>query len=71
MEPFGLFQFLQTLLNAQPSAQNEPTENSPPAQTENPPQKEQATAPKNEELPPQNAAALFLENHERRAGRRK
>ena len=67
MEPFGLFQFLQNLLTPQSDLGETP----PPQSAETPQQKAQETPPKTEELPAQNAAAAFLENHERRARRRK
>lgn len=64
MEPFGLFQFLQNLLT--PSTPSE--ENSTPAPS---PESEPSNS-KRTEPPPlshENAAAQFLENHEKRAGR--
>ena len=68
MEPFGLFQFLQNLLNAQSNLGEAP----PPQSGEISPKEPPAPQPKAEEPPPsQNAAAVFLENHERRARRRK
>ena len=67
MEPFGLFQFLQNLL----TPPNVSSENPPPAQAEPSLPQEQVFTPKNEEVFMQNAAVRFLENHERKAGRRK
>ena len=68
MEPFGLFQFLQNLLNAQSNLGEAP----PPQSAENSPTETPSPQPKTEAPPPvQNAAATFLENHERRARRRK
>ena len=67
MEPFGLFQFLQNLL----TSQNDLGENPPPESAEISPKEPHSSPPKPEEPTPQNAAAVFLENHERRARRRK
>lgn len=59
MEPFGLFQFLQSLLQ-NPPAKAEQTEES---REEIPSEKSQETTPK-----PNNDAYLqFISNHERRA----
>ncbi len=60
MEPFGLFQFLQNLLNTEPPAtpKEEPTQNQTPDAEPTPP----PSVP--------NPAAQFLEQHEKRAGRR-
>lgn len=64
MEPFGLFQILQNLLNSTtPSAENA----APPPTPEPEPQIPDETAKPS--LPTRNAAAQFLENHEKRAGR--
>lgn len=64
MEPFGLFQILQNLLTPPaPTEENvtsvNPTEPSPQKSSE---QKVPSSSTRN-------AAALFLENHEKRAGR--
>ncbi len=62
MEPFGLFDFLQNLLNAQ----------APAGESAPPPEPQKTEAPATAERPaPQtkNPAAAFLEAHERRAGR--
>ena len=67
MEPFGLFQFLQNLL----TPQSDLGENPPPQSAEISPKEPTAPPPKTDESPAQNAAAVFLENHERRARRRK
>ena len=66
MEPFGLFQFLQNLLNSDGNSPSISTPEPPEAIEPNPPPNE----PK-EMTPSQNAAAKFLEKHERRAGRKK
>lgn len=64
MEPFGLFQFLQNLLT--PSAPTE--ENVTPADsTASSPQKRDEREAASSVT--RNAAAQFLENHEKRAGR--
>ncbi len=63
MEPFGLFAFLQNLLDPKSdSAENSP----PPEQTK--PTDATRSEPSNAEK--KNPAAAFLEQHERRAGRR-
>lgn len=67
MEPFGLFQFLQNLLNAQSNLSEAP----PPQNAEAPQEKPQELPQNKEKAPAVNAAAAFLENHERRARRRK
>ena len=67
MEPFGLFQFLQNLLNSQGGT----TETPPPEKTEVNAQAEPILEKENKEIPLKNAAVEFLENHERRAKRRK
>ena len=59
MEPFGLLNFLKTLLPAT-DTEEQPT---PPPQEENPP-----PPPKEEEK--ENAYLSFLEAHERRAKRK-
>ncbi len=67
MEPFGLFQILQNLLASQGEKSSETgavsNEPEPPRREPHPPQKEEKT----ESLPLKNAAAEFLEEHDRRA----
>lgn len=64
MEPFGLFQFLQNLLASTPPSQKETEETLSHEEGELPSQK-------TENPVSVNAAASFLEEHERRARRRK
>ena len=62
MEPFGLFHFLQSLLNS-------PTQNEP-----EPPAEEKESVPEKTEEKvdyKENACAKFLENHDARARRMK
>ena len=63
MEPFGLFQFLQTLLS--------PSENTHPAETENPPLEATQPQPQNAATPSEksgneNTYLRFLDTHEKR-----
>lgn len=68
MEPFGLFQFLQNLLASQG---NFSPDTPPITDVQNPPTEDENTEPTPLTPPKKNAAAQFLENHERRAGRKK
>ena len=68
MEPFGLFQFLQNLLASQGNFSPDSPTN---AQEPTPPAEEKNTPPAPPTPPQKNAATQFLENHERRAGRKK
>lgn len=64
MEPFGLFQILQNLLTPpSPSAENVAPSSSPEPEPQAPDERSVPSAPT------RNAAAQFLENHEKRAGR--
>ena len=67
MESFGLFQFLQNLLNSQ----GERAETPPLENEETHKQTEEIFEKENVPIQQKNAAAEFLENHERRARRRK
>jgi hypothetical protein len=63
MEPFGLFQFLQTLLS--------PSENTHPAETENPPLEATQPQPQKAEnstakTSNENTYLRFLDTHEKR-----
>ena len=62
MEPFGLFHFLQSLLNS-----------TAPNEIENPVEERETTPEQTEEIipPKENACARFLENHDARARRMK
>ena len=64
MEPFGLFQILQNLLTPpSPSAENAAPAPTPEPEQQKPDERSVPSAPT------RNAAAQFLENHEKRAGR--
>lgn len=60
MEPFGLFHFLQSLLSQNPAPPATPPESEKNAETK---------IPSCAEAPKENACALFLEEHEKRASR--
>ena len=62
LEPFGLFHFLQSLLNT--PAQNPPETESQPSATETPTEHSV-----DEKIEKENACAKFLENHDARARR--
>lgn len=64
MEPFGLFQILQNLLAAQGEKSGETNAN---ANGSEPPRQEPQTTEGKEMPPVKNAAAEFLERHEKRA----
>ncbi len=64
MEPFGLFQILQNLLTPTASTEENVTSVNPPEPSPQKLDKHDFSS-----LTPKNAAAQFLENHEKRAGR--
>ena len=61
MEPFGLFQFLQSLLNSPVSTPQDTAE-----RTSEPPQENTATPPKNPETKGADTYAKFISAHEAR-----
>ena len=76
MEPFGLLQFLQTLLKSPPMGENAPSQSSPSdgnptlQQKEDMGQKKENTAQNTDGFSPAQEACLdFMQAHEKRKGR--
>ena len=72
MEPFGLLQFLQTLLSQPQATPAESPKDPAPSEEQAPPAKEEKSAAHDEvKTPSQEAYLQFLANHEARTRRTK
>ena len=74
MEPFGVFQFLQSLMNFSPASDSQKKENPNPETADFSTEQKTENVPKKETAPQQNSSAQeaalhFLMSHETRASR--